>query len=113
LIAGILQRERKALIFYPVMKAALAVFMAVLLLGTVACASMPALHHLLHADATGDDHGCAVCLLAHGQFSSPVSAVSVATLVFSQSFLVFPPVTVVRAQAVDRLGRSRAPPAPF
>ena len=84
--------------------------MAVLLLGVLVCASVPALHHLIHADAGADDHACAVCLLAQGQVNSTETAVFVAALIFSLTFLVFPPVTVVRPQTVDRLGRSRAPP---
>ena len=75
-----------------------------------AMAAFPALHALVHPDASDPDHECAVTLFSHGQVDVSSAAAPVfcapARLIFSQS-----PPRIIFVSADIRLLPSRGPPA--
>ena len=75
-----------------------------------AMAASPALHELIHSDATRADHQCAVTVFAHGQVDSAIVDVVAVVPVAPAEFLPTRYVSIISA-SVDTLPPGRAPPA--
>ena len=90
-------------------RAVIASLLAGLVLLLDAMAVCPALHELIHRDASSADHQCAVTLFAHGQVdSATVEVLPVAPTVSIETtaqfeFSIFTP-------AIENLPAGRAPP---
>lgn len=90
-------------------KAVIASLLVALVLLLDAMAACPALHELIHQDASSSQHQCVVTLFAHGQVdSASVEVSTVAPLVSVETtpqfqFSVFAP-------AIENLPAGRGPP---
>jgi hypothetical protein len=80
-------------------------------LSTTAMAISPVLHHLIHANADGPDHQCAVTALHQGKVHSSTPAVVRPVPVVSGFVLPLPEVSVSLPAVLNRLALGRAPPA--
>jgi len=88
-----------------------AAMLATFLTLTVVAAS-PGLHRLIHADAHGSDHHCAVSMMTQGQIDLPVCDNFVFTLPGNVDFA--PRIEVsVTSGAIGFLPSGRAPPIGF
>jgi hypothetical protein len=85
--------------------------LAAFLMLTVVAAS-PVLHRLIHADAHGSDHHCAVSMMTQGQIDLPVCDNFVFTLSGNVDFA--PRIEIsVNSTAIEFLPLGRAPPIAF
>jgi len=102
--------QHKSSHLYPPGKAAFALLLIGLVLLLNAMASAPALHELIHHDASQADHQCAVTLFAHGKVDSAGPAVPV--IVPTVTSATAPHVVLsIYSATIENLPPGRAPPA--
>jgi hypothetical protein len=88
-----------------------AAMLATFLMLTVVAAS-PGLHRLIHADAHGSDHHCAVSMMTQGQIDLPACDNFLFTLPGNVDFTPRIEISVTSA-AIEFLPLGRAPPIAF
>jgi hypothetical protein len=87
----------------------IASFLAGLVLLLNAMAACPALHELIHKDASSANHQCVVTLFAHGQVDAAATGVLLAAPQVCVADLPSVEISVYRP-AIEHLPAGRAPP---
>lgn len=95
------------------LRAAVAATLAALLFLAGLVAQVPELHRLLHNATHGDDPGCVICQVAHGEFAAPAAFVLAAPAPRPATLAILPVGTVVAQGLMFTVALGQGPPVRF